>query len=251
MNIAFSDLLLAEDMKAGIEQTGMWVESIDFSITDNLDRFNKTLKDYKARMEYMGACGLFLHGPFLDMSPISFDSNIRKVSEYRFCQAYEAAMELGAEKIIFHTGYIPQIWFPQGWPERMAEFWNRFLEGKDQIEILFENVFDPTPDLIVKVAELVEVPNFRLCLDLGHAHHFSNIPVLKWVETFGSHIGHVHVHDNDGSRDAHLALGKGTIPVREAILGIRALSPDASYTIECNSLEDVCDSYELLTGILK
>ena len=135
--ISFSDLLTAEEMKLAVEQTGMGVESIDFSITDNLDNLEQTIIDYRARMEYMGALRLFLHGPFLDMSPVSFDSQIRRVTEYRFEQAYEAGVRLGAEKIVFHTSYIPIFWFPYGWPERMAEFWNRFLEGKDQMQVLF------------------------------------------------------------------------------------------------------------------
>ncbi len=251
MNIAFSDLLTAEEMKHGVERTGMAVESIEFSITDNLDQIKKTIKDYKARMEYMGASKLYMHGPFLDMSPVSFDSKIRKVTEYRFEQAYEAGLELGAEKIVFHTSYIPIFWFPDGWPERMAEFWNRFLEGKHQMQVVFENVYDPEPDLMVKVAELVESPMFKLCLDMGHANHFSQKSVLEWAEAFGSHIGHVHVHDNDGSRDAHWSLGKGNIPVQKVIEIIQQKAPAASYTIECNTLEDVLASHQILGSYLK
>lgn len=244
--IAFSDLLTKEDMKMAVEKTGMAVESIDFSITDNLDNIKQTIIDYKARMEYMGASKLFIHGPFLDMSPVSFDSKIRSVTEYRFQQAYDAGVELGAEKIVFHTSYIPIFWFPDGWPERMAEFWNRFMEGKDQMQVVFENVYDPTPDLMVKVAELVETSNFKLCLDIGHANHFSQIPVLDWARAFGNHVGHVHVHDNDGSRDAHLAIGNGNIPAQDVFLEIKKNSPQASYTIECNTLDDVLASYKRL-----
>ncbi|MBQ8663049.1 MAG: sugar phosphate isomerase/epimerase [Eubacterium sp.] len=247
--ISFSDLLTAEEMKLAVEQTGMGVESIDFSITDNLDNLEQTIIDYRARMEYMGALRLFLHGPFLDMSPVSFDSQIRRVTEYRFEQAYEAGVRLGAEKIVFHTSYIPIFWFPYGWPERMAEFWNRFLEGKDQMQVLFENVYDPDPALVAKTAELVESPHFKLCLDIGHANHYSNVPVMDWVNCFGSHIGHVHVHDNDGTKDAHLALGAGNIPVTEVLTAIKNVAPEASYTIECNTLADVLTSHQVLLDL--
>lgn len=247
--IAFSDLLRKEEMKIAVGKTGMGVESIDFSITDNLDCLEETIIEYKARMEYMGASSLFLHGPFLDMSPVSFDSKIRQVSQYRFEQAYDAGVRLGAEKIVFHTSYIPIFWFPDGWAERMAEFWNRFMEGKDQMQVVFENVYDPDPTLVAKVAELVESPYFKLCLDIGHANHYSEASVVDWVAAFGSHIGHVHVHDNDGSRDAHLALGAGNIPVTEVLTAIKNVAPEASYTIECNTLEDVLTSYNVLTDI--
>lgn len=249
--IAFSDLLIKQDMKLAVDKTKMGVESIDFSITDNLDCLKQTMMEYKARMEYMGATKLYIHGPFLDMSPVSFDSQVRKVSEYRFNQAYEAGVELGAEKIVFHTSYIPIFWFPDGWPERMAEFWNRFLEGKHQMQVVFENVYDPMPDLMVRVAELVESEDFKLCLDMGHANHFSQISVEDWARAFGRHIGHVHAHDNDGSKDAHWALGQGNIKAENVLRIIKEHSPDASYTIECNTLEDVLVSHQILRGYLK
>lgn len=247
--LAFSDLLTKEEMKIAVDKTGMGVESIDFSITDNLDCLEQTIIDYKARMEYMGASSLFLHGPFLDMSPVSFDSKIRQVSEYRFEQAYDAGVRLGAEKIVFHTSYIPIFWFPDGWSERMAEFWNRFLEDKDQMQVVFENVYDPDPTLVAKVAELVESTYFKLCLDIGHANHYSETSVSDWVKVFGNHIGHVHVHDNDGSRDAHLALGAGTISIKEVLAAIRNVAPEASYTIECNTLKDVLVSHQVLSEL--
>lgn len=244
--IAISDLLTLEEMKQAVSLTGAGVESIEFSITDNLDKLEQTIIDYKARMEYMGASKLFLHGPFLDMSPVSFDSQIRKVTEYRFEQAYEAGVRLGAEKIVFHTGYIPVFWFPDGWAERMAEFWNRFLEGKDQMQVLMENVYDPDPVLVANVAELVESTYFKLCLDIGHANYYSKQSVMEWIQEFGHHIGHVHVHDNDGTKDAHLALGAGNISVSEVLKEIKHLASKASYTIECNILEDVIISHKML-----
>ncbi len=247
--IAISDLLTLEEMKQAVSMTGAGIESIEFSITDNLDKLEQTIIDYKARMESMGASELFLHGPFLDMSPVSFDSQIRKVTEYRFEQAYEAGVRLGAKKLVFHTSYIPTFWFPDGWAERMAEFWDRFLEGKDQMQVLFENVYDPDPALVARVAELVNSPYFKLCLDIGHANFYSRYSVMDWVVAFGHHIGHVHVHDNDGTKDAHLGLGAGSIPVTEVLEAIKQIAPRASYTIECNTLKDVNDSYGMLRDI--
>lgn len=233
-------------MKIAVAQTGAGVESIDFSIADNLDNLEQTIKNYRARMEYIGARELFLHGPFLELSPVSFDSQIRKASEYRFEQAYDAGVRMGAKKIVFHTSYIPCVWFPYGWPERMAEFWNRFMEGKQEMQVLFENLYDPDPELVVKVAELVESENFKLCFDMGHANCYSDVPMMKWLETYGSHIGHVHVHDNDKTRDAHLALGAGNIDVDKVLQHLKQTVPQASYTIECNTLEDVLATYERL-----
>ena len=75
---------------------------------------------------------------------------------------------------------------------------------------------------------------------------YSKAPVEKWVECFGSDIGHVHLHNNDGTKDSHRALGCDTIPAKELLRAIKTAAPDASYTIECNTLEDVLNTYTFL-----
>lgn len=247
--IGFSELLPKQDVKRCLEETKMAVEGIHFSISDTLDDLKTSIVSYREHMKAMEIEHLYLHGPFLDMSPVSFDSRIREATEYRFAQVYEAAIELGAEKIVFHSGYVPIFWFPDGWAERMAEFWNRFLQDRGQIPVVLENVYDPDPALLREVAELVEAPSFRLCLDMGHAHHYSKIPVNQWVELWAEKIGHVHVHDNDGTRDAHLALGGGTIPSAQVLRSVKRLAPEASCAIECNTREAVLESWRQLRGL--
>ena len=46
------------------------------------------------------------------------------------------------------------------------------------------------------------------------------------------YISHFHIHNNDGSRDQHNALGDGTIPVKEILLRAESMCPNATYTLE-------------------
>ena len=94
-------------MKELVAATGVGVESIDFSISDNLDHLEKTIESYQKKLEEMGNPPLILHGPFLDLNPASFDSLIRDVTMKRFTQCYQAGLKLGAKKIVFHSGMIP------------------------------------------------------------------------------------------------------------------------------------------------
>ena len=103
-----SHLIADNEMQEIIEQTGMGVESIDFSIADVLDHWEEHLPEYKERFHVMGTAHLTLHGPFLDLNPAAYDSQIRQVTRLRFDQSYEAARELGAEKIVYHSCYYPQ-----------------------------------------------------------------------------------------------------------------------------------------------
>ena len=75
-------------------------------------------------------------------------------------------------------------------------------------------------------------------MDIGHAHCYSEIPVLTWAEELAPYVTHVHVHDNCGDQDAHLGLGKGTIPWQK-LQNLLPLTKERSWTIECSRREDV------------
>jgi sugar phosphate isomerase/epimerase len=54
-----------------------------------------------------------------------------------------------------------------------------------------------------------------LCVDLGHAHVEGQ--VVEELRLALPRLDHLHVHDNDGQTDAHLAPGAGTIPWQEVL----------------------------------
>ena len=139
----FSHLLEDEDTKAVIRETGMGVEAIEFAISENLNHLNEKIFSYQNRLKDMKCKNLILHGPFLDLNPMTFDDKIQAVTRQRYEEAYAAAKTLGAAKIVYHTCYVPDFYLLIGWAERMAAFFEEFLADKDDsIEVLMENVLD-------------------------------------------------------------------------------------------------------------
>lgn len=239
-----SHLLLDNEMKEMIQDLSLGVESIEFSISDNLDHLEEKIDRYKRELEAMGNPELTIHGPFLDLNPMSFDSMIRSATMRRYEQSYRAARVLGAVKIIYHTGFIPSVNFPEGWAERMIEFYREFLHDKpEDIQILMENVLDPAPNTLLEVAEAIEHPSFGICFDMGHAHCYSQIPCMEWVKVLEPYIRHLHIHDNEGAGDSHLAFGNGTLPVQELTEWIRC-HPQVTGTFECRCGDDVKKSWK-------
>ena len=102
--IYISHLIPDEKMKFFVEKYGVGVESIDFSISDNLDQLSRSIEYCREKLKYMGRDQLILHGPFLDVNPCAYDSLVREATMTRFSQCYEAGLELGAKKIVFHSG---------------------------------------------------------------------------------------------------------------------------------------------------
>ena len=235
--IYVSHLIPDEDMKTIIKKYNVGVESIDFSISDNLDHLQESINNYRKKLKDMGNPPLVLHGPFLDINPASYDSLVREATMTRFGQCYEAAAELGADKIVFHSGMNPYVYYPEYWADHVSLFWREFMEDRKEIPVVLENVFDNDWKLLMDVYRQVDRENFTLCLDIGHSHCYSDIDVLKWAESLAPYVTHVHVHDNCGDRDAHTGLGKGNLPWKK-VLEFLPETEERTWTIECPKTED-------------
>lgn len=246
----FSHLLEDEDMKAVINATEMGIESIEFAISENLNHLKEKIFSYQKRLKDMNCKKLVLHGPFLDLNPMTFDDRIQAVTRQRYEEAYAAAKALGATKIVYHTCYVPDFYLLIGWAERMADFFEEFLADKDDsIEVLMENVLDRQWEPLKEVAQRVKHPAFGLCLDIGHAHCYGQEPCEQWVKGLKEDIRHVHIHDNMGKKDSHLALGEGSMEVGAVMRELREI-PECTYTIECSTLDAVMKSYKILKKYL-
>ena len=138
--IYISHLVLDDDMKALVKEYGTGIESIDFSISDNLDQLSDSIKTYWEKMKEIGTRDLILHGPFLDVNPCAYDSMVREATMTRFNQCYEAGLHLGAKKIVFHSGMNPYVYYKEYWAEQVAKFWQEFMQNKTGLEIVLENV---------------------------------------------------------------------------------------------------------------
>lgn len=240
--VYLSHLIPDSDMAGLLARYPVGVESIEFSIGYCLDAWQERAASYRQRLDDMGLDGpLSIHGPFLDLNPVSWDSKVRQAARERFSEAYQAACALGAEKIIYHTCFVPMTNLLDGWAERMTEFWRDFMEGRDSgVSVCLENVFDPEYAPLGKIVREVDHPAFGLCLDIGHANCFSPYPAEEWLQELSPYIRHLHLHDNHGKQDEHLGIGQGDLSW-ESVLGlIRERLPQADAAIE-NPSRQLCE----------
>ncbi len=119
--------------------------------------------------------------------------------------------------------------------ESAVTFWRGFLADKgDELAVYIENMVDDDPSLLAALCDRVADDRFRLCLDVGHAHCNSSTPVAVWIAMLAGRIGHVHLHNNDGQRDSHWPLCRGTLDMGAALQQLQSEAPDATYTLECD-----------------
>jgi sugar phosphate isomerase/epimerase len=85
----------------------------------------------------------------------------------------------------------------------------------------------------------VETCGTSATIDVGHAH--TNDAIREFLQA-DFHVAYFHVSDNDGRRDQHLPIGKGTIDW-DQLRGI------TKAIIELNDYEAVKESRDALTGV--
>jgi|LSQX01.2.fsa_nt_gb sugar phosphate isomerase/epimerase len=223
------------------------LESYAFGTSAALDDLPLAHQSYTRDLQGLAGYGLALHGPFFDLNPAAFDSLVREATRCRFESCYQAARQLGADKIIFHSGFCPQVYWEETWRNNSILFWREFLADKDDsIALHLENCYEESFSSLAQVIDEVDHPAFTACLDLGHAHVCSQLPLKDWLKGLGDRIGHLHLHDNHGVKDEHLALGAGCMDLQEVLELALADLPRASWTLELQTAEAVLASVQWL-----
>lgn len=174
------------------------------------------------------------HAPFAELSPCAIDPMIRAVALHRFRQSARLAMDYGIRRMVVHSGFLPLVYYPIWFVEQGSAFFRELLSGlPGDFQIMIENVLDPDPQPLLDLIQTINDPRVGICLDVGHAHSVSQIPVKDWIDTLAPHIRHYHLHDNTGEHDTHSLPGDGTIGFPGILDAISRKTPDATLTFEC------------------
>ncbi|MEW5724382.1 MAG: sugar phosphate isomerase/epimerase family protein [Thermodesulfobacteriota bacterium] len=156
-----------------------------------------------------------VHGPFLDLSPGALDPEVLKVTRARYARTLELAALFEPEHVVFHPGYEwskHQV-YREKWLETSLETWRPLARraGELGIRLVLENTLEREPEDFFPLFEALAPEGVGFCLDTGHAAAFGRVPLLAWLEALAPRLAVLHLHDNHGDRDEHLALGRGVI----------------------------------------
>lgn len=192
-----------------------------------------------------------LHGAFLDVVVSSEDSYIAEYSRKRMHQSMEIAERLGIRGVVFHSGLLRGITgdaYIKNWVQQQSMFFRRLAEEFPRLEIYMENTQEETPEaLLLLKKELKNCPRFLFCLDYGHAVISGTKPAV-WLEAFRGNLGHMHINDNDGSRDLHQVPGTGSIDWKRFALETTWL-PEVPVLIEIKGLRQQRQALKFLTEL--
>ena len=194
-----------------------------------------------------------LHGPFQDMSPGALDDWVLQACRRRLRQAFKWLPVFKPVSIVCHLAYEARFyqWARDEWLARSAATWKEFTARAAAlgVTVMLENVYETEPELFLEVISRVGAPNFKVCFDVGHLHSFGDGDFDRWLNTLGSHIGQLHLHDNNGDGDDHLALGRGTVPVKHVLNYLASHKIKPIITLEPHQEGSLGPSLEYLAQI--
>lgn len=223
------------------KEFGLGIEVMAFAFPDVLDGdwrqdvawYQNALKDIPM---------ITLHGPFFDMSPGSLDPRINALVRDRYHHAIQIGAQLDARYVVFHANFIGSLRnedYRTGWHARNVEFWGETARFAAEygITVVMENMWEFDPHIIADLLKAVDHPHLRACLDVGHAHLFSEVPFEHWFEVLAPYIVHAHLNNNDGILDIHRAFSDGVLNYHEILPKFQAMPIPPSYTLEMDKVE--------------
>ena len=184
--------------------------------------------------------GVVCHLPTF-VSTADLTESIRQASVAEMLRSLEAAADLGASKVVLH----PSMAGGMGAfvLETVREYAHDFLAqvvdaaGRLGLLVCLENMFPQNrlgvePDDFEAIFETF--PSLMMTLDTGHAHigEKGRRRLRSLADRFGPRIGHLHISDNRGVSDDHLAVGQGTIDFADLVARLEKAGYDDTITFE-------------------
>ena len=186
-------------------------EGIDFNA--DLKEYYTDIHDdafYKEIQSYANARGIVFdqtHAPFAT----SFaDADQTKQRFGEIVKSMEHSALLGAKMIVVHPcGHAPCD--SESQYAHMMDYNYNFYKGLQPyaesfgLQIAIENIptyVTGTAEGMLSLYNALGSETFTFCFDVGHANVHGGDPV-EMIRKIGGHIGCTHIHDNDGTVDAH------------------------------------------------
>lgn len=222
----------------------------DFFMPDILDDEQKQKEIIETYMKTgIDFSGDTMHGAFLDVTLHSQDRFIKEISEKRVYQSMEIACKLGVKGVVFHTNRLQNFRdenYLKNWHAASKAFYETLCEKYPGVEVYLENMFDEAPDVMQELAEDMKgTKNFGICFDYAHASLYGK-DRKEWFRLLAPYIRHMHINDNDGLDDLHMAIGDGVMDYGIYNEMLTELSLEPSILIEVKGLEKQRRSLEYM-----
>jgi sugar phosphate isomerase/epimerase len=235
-----------EECMEYIAQSGF--KYIDYNFGMDYDRrigvFSEDWKGYlenvKRKADELGVTFVQAHSP---MGKPLAPGNEAFTEDTKRC--IESCAELGIPNIVVHSGYIHKLTKEEAFERNKVFFMEllRFAE-KYNVNVLVENFnkmcveglywIDNAPDLRALI-DYVDHPLFHACWDAGHGN-MQEMPQDEALRILGEHVYALHIQDNLGTADSHIAPFCGSLNLDAVMHGLKDIDYKGYFTFESGNI---------------
>ena len=217
---------------------------IDVKYVEIIDEGPHSLNEERIReirrIAYERDLEISVHSPFVNIDIASVSYQIRQTSLKRLKKSILLSGELNSPIWVFHPGLkneASQLYSDVNWEMNLKSVRELLAFAKQHdVRITIENGLVTLPFLLNTVEdfdrfyEALGEDELGLTLDVGHAH--VNGQIFEFINRYAGKIVHTHLHDNHGTCDEHLGVGKGNINWSRVIQAFNEINYRGALIIE-------------------
>jgi len=233
-----------EEAVRHIRQAGFRFADYNFGIdyAQHNGAYSEGWRIYMARMnvlaDELGMQYVQAHAPM--GSPIKRGEGYKPFIDATI-RCIECCAILGIPNLVVHSGYERGITKEEAF-ERNSLFYSPLLDCAEQygVNVLVENFnkmsdpeiywIDNAPDLRALI-DYINHPLFHACWDTGHGN-MQEMPQHESLRILDKHVYALHVQDNLGNTDAHLAPFFGSLNLDSLMHGLQEIGYKGYFTFE-------------------
>ena len=214
----------------GLEGNCLWEQEVD--------AFKKIAAKFQSRN-----LQCTLHAPFHDLVPGGFDSRIIDLSREKLHRAFALIQVFKPQSIVCHLGFEENKHgaHVERWLETSVATWSGLIKIAESAgtRVMFENTYETTPSVHKQLFEALESKNIGFCMDTGHLMAFAGTSWQPWLAELEPWLGQLHLHDNNGKGDDHIAVGEGVFDFHALFQHLQKKRLSPIVTLEPHTEQDL------------
>lgn len=191
-----------------------------------------------------------LHAPFCDLAPGGSDAGVLTATRNKLRKAFELIEIFEPTAIVCHLGYEDNKhgYRQAEWLANSLATWQDLLTMAEsaQVPVSFENTYETSPAHHLELLHELGSPYAGFCLDVGHVMAFAKNSWQDWLSPLSPWLKQLHLHDNSGEGDDHLAIGAGKFDFAGLFAHLRNHDLRPVITLEPHREDGLWDSLNAL-----
>jgi len=238
---------------------------LGFNNIEILDEWGHKLNDKRRRelleLKRSYSLNYIIHAPYDGINISTPQRSLRKAALKLIEASMQDARYLDARLIVLHSGFKSPLDFI-----KPKTTWRVFLDALKEIDRLandldiyvgVENMpsggialIESCDEALMLIEELQVLERIRLTLDVGHSNTVGAHEARNYLLKAGDYLLHLHIHDNNGKKDEHLAVGSGTINWASIMPLIKRLKLLGGLSIEVMNFKDAKKSFDAVVRMI-